>query len=516
MRKGTFSVQSASGNSSKHNSRELSPKYLIDSSAKNYYEQIIEDEKFTEQAKLKYKKIVNQNMQKAYTKKDGTKVKAQEDLLIKETVLTIKDNQNENDIKDLFQELNKEYGGHHLTEISIHRDEGHFLKNDIAYYPTKNILKKENDWFICSNQDIQKPKKEDFDTKVNINDFEKVFNYHAHAKFSMFDMNTGKTAQINKGQMSKRIKFVSDYLGLDYSPGKDRHIKKSVNQVKDEHLAKQKDLKIEIAKAREELQKEKAVRKDYAALEELNKNLKNEVKQKTLTIEDLNEHIQNLKYSLLNSKKENRELSESNNKLKDDNNFNDSLIEKYEFITDNQEELHKSQEKEIKVLNDRLVEKEKKNLSRPIMSDYDYKNDISRMVNVATEENTYIKEKTIFTHTEINVTEIKSPETLKDKFVSYFRDTYESLKEKYLDLKTRYLLLEKENKQLKKELSIYKPKEKELSPMEKIRREYSDSPDALNEIKKKQLEKEKSFKEFKKNQAKKLEKNRTQSMDRPR
>ena len=50
------------------------------------------------------------------------------------------------------------------------------------------------------------------------------------------------------------------------------------------------------------------MRKDYAALEELNRNLKNEVKQKTLTIEDLNDHIGSLKNSLLNSKKENIEL----------------------------------------------------------------------------------------------------------------------------------------------------------------------------------------------------------------
>lgn len=483
MRKGTFSVQNASANSSKHNSRELSPKYLIASSAENYYEQIIEDEKFIQLAQDKYKELVKQNMQKK-----------QFPGLIKETVLTIKENQNQDDIKDLFQELNKEFGGHHLTELSIHRDEGHFSKDDIAYYPTKNILKKENDWFICSDPNIEKPKKDDFDKLVNINNFEKVFNYHAHAKFSMFDMSTGKTARMNKGEMSKRIKFVSNHLGLDYNPSKDRHIKKSVNQVKDEYLvkateksielAKQKDLKLQISKAREALQEEKATRKDYAALEELNKNLKSDIKNKTLTIEDLEEHIERLKHSLLNSKKENADLQ-------DDIQMKEIRFDTLMYTVETQQEELQEQER---LFNDKVIELDIKNVSRPIMNDYDYKNDISRMVNVATEENEYITKKGFLSDTVKTVNELKSPKTLKDKLVSYFKDTYQNLKEKYLDLKARYKLLEKENKQLKKELDIYKPKE--LTTMQEI--------------------KEKSLKEFRRTQKEKSDKNRTKSISRNR
>lgn len=292
MRKGTFSVQSASVHSSKHNSREEAPRYLIglESGKSNYYELIVEDEEFVENAKLKYKECVKQNMQKK-----------QIPGLIKETILTLQEYQNENDVKALFEELNKKYGGHFLTEVSVHRDEGHFVRNDIAYYPTKNILNKENDWYICSDIDIKKPKKDDFDIKVDINEFQKVYNYHAHAKFSMFDMNTGKTARIDKKAMSSRIKFISDYLGLEYGPGKDRYVTKSVNQIKDEHLAasnekirelaKQKDLKLQIAKIREELQKEKATRKDYAALEELNRSLKKKISNKQITIDEMQNEI---------------------------------------------------------------------------------------------------------------------------------------------------------------------------------------------------------------------------------
>jgi len=305
MRKGTFSVQNTNANSSKHNSREIPPKYLIDNSAKNYYELIINDDEFREKAAAKYKDTFKQNMQKAYTKKDGTKVLAQKDLLIKETVITLKKEQNENDVKALFEELNKKFGGHHLTEVSIHRDEGHFLKDDIAYYPTKNILNKNGEWYICSNTNIQKPKKDDFDKLVNINDFEKVYNYHAHAKFSNFDMTTAKTAKMNKSQMSERIKFVSKFLGLDYAPSKDRHITKSVNQIKDEHLARANVKREELAKVRDlnalakelraELKENKATRANYAELEQLNKDLKAEIKNKTLTIDELKLKIDDYK-----------------------------------------------------------------------------------------------------------------------------------------------------------------------------------------------------------------------------
>ena len=305
MRKGTFSVQNANVNSSKHNSRETPPKYLIDNSAKNYYELIINDDDFREKAAAKYKDTFKQNMQKAYTKKDGTKVLAQKDLLIKETVITLKKEQNENDVKALFEELNKKFGGHHLTEVSIHRDEGHFLKDDIAYYPTKNILNKNGEWYICSNTNIQKPKKDDFDKLVNINDFEKVYNYHAHAKFSNFDMTTAKTAKMNKSQMSERIKFVSKFLGLDYAPSKDRHITKSVNQIKDEHLARANVKREELAKVRDlnalakelraELKENKATRANYAELEQLNKDLKAEIKNKNLTLDELKLKIDDYK-----------------------------------------------------------------------------------------------------------------------------------------------------------------------------------------------------------------------------
>jgi len=115
--------------------------------------------------------------------------------------------------------------------------------------------------------------------------------------------------------MSDRIKFVSDELGLLFNPNKETsRIKKSVNLIKDEHLArareleKQKDLKIELAKTkdlqeinkqlREELKSFQAKREDYAKLEALNKELKEQIKARALSIEDLNKKIEDYQNEL--------------------------------------------------------------------------------------------------------------------------------------------------------------------------------------------------------------------------
>lgn len=351
MRKGTFSVQKANSNSAKHNSRELAPKYLIDTSAKNYYELITPDNEFKNIAQNIYKEKIKQTMQKK-----------QVENLIQETVLTLQPNQDEKDVKDLFKKLNQKYGGHELLEIAIHRDEGYFLKDEIAYYPTKNILKKDNDWYICSDTSIKKPKVTDFDKKVNIDEFEKVYNYHAHAKFSMFDRETGKSARMQKKDMSDRIKFVSQELGLLFAPEKEtRRIKKSVNLVKDEHLARARVKEQELAKTKDlqeinkqlraELKEVGASRPDYAKLEQLNKELKEKIKLKDLTIEELNLTIEELKkdifhpvktYKKDNSPakykdvanyylKENKELKEQNKSLEEQNNILNKTLEEKEI-----------------------------------------------------------------------------------------------------------------------------------------------------------------------------------------
>lgn len=278
MRKGTFSVKKAGSNSAAHNSRENAPKYLIGLSpgTQNYYELIQSDNDFILEAQQIYKTKIGQSMQKKQIPN-----------LVQETVLTLQPNQNENDVKELFKKLNKKYGGHEILEVSVHRDEGHFLKDEIAYYPTKNILKKDNEYFIKSNPDLKV-----FDKKVDINTFEKVYNYHAHVKFSMFDKELGKSARMQKKDMSERIKFVSQELGLLFAPEKETsRIKKNVNQVKNEYHAKAKTQEKIKYNFREMQQKitslENASVEDKKELHKLNSQVKND----KATIEELHSKI---------------------------------------------------------------------------------------------------------------------------------------------------------------------------------------------------------------------------------
>jgi hypothetical protein len=279
MRKGTFSVKKAKANSANHNSRKYPPKYLIGLEAytKNYYELIEKDEDFILAAQDIYQKKIGQKMQKKQIPN-----------LILETVLTLKKEQNENTVKELFSKLHDKYGGHNLLELSVHRDEGYFNYRGFALYPNKSIVNKSDGWYIQSD-----PDKLVFDLKVDEEELEPVYNYHAHAKFTMFERETGRTARMNKGQMSTRIKFVSDELGLKYAPNEvTRHASKPVGMVKDEHQRKYielrdkskkiNELKKALSESREELLSAKVkistLRDDLDVLSYSNDSLKRDYK----------------------------------------------------------------------------------------------------------------------------------------------------------------------------------------------------------------------------------------------
>lgn len=215
-RSATFSVVKASAHSSEHNSRDDKPEYLIGTKEEeeNVYDLRHSDSQFLELAKVKYQEVTGQKMQQK-----------QIDALIKETVLSLENHHTEKDVQKVFDQLNEKYGGHYITELSIHRDEGHFEdKNGVTYYPTKDILQKEDGWYIVPlDQSLEmkpsyKPKEHEFSEKVDINDFKPVHNIHAHVKFSMFDLETGKTGRMKHNELNDRIKTAAKVLGLDYKP----------------------------------------------------------------------------------------------------------------------------------------------------------------------------------------------------------------------------------------------------------------------------------------------------------
>ncbi len=351
MRKGSFSVERRSSNTDYHNTRLKSPKYLIETDKNfdgNYYKKNYEYDEFLDIAQKLYQETVKQKMQKK-----------QIENLFQEAVISLEKHHTEHDIYLLFKDLKKEYGGHELINLAIHRDEGHFLKDGIEFYPTKHILFKNGNWYIT--KDLQYARtNEDFCIKVDINQYEKVYNYHAHAVFSMFDLDKGKSARMSKKDMSSRIKFVSDKLGMLYAPGKNRLVKKHINQhkqdlseqrnIKVQQLATQKDLKEENKKLRAMLQEQKASRPEYAQLEQINKDLKQKIKDKNLTIEDLkltlddfkslfNEEKQKLELELDKQRKAtDRQVNEAQKLLSQERLKNDELVQK---VTKLEQEVYK-------------------------------------------------------------------------------------------------------------------------------------------------------------------------------
>ncbi|MDD2821332.1 MAG: hypothetical protein PHW29_08730 [Flavobacterium sp.] len=231
----TFSVLKASAHSSAHNSREDNPEYLIGTKegAENSYDLRHSDSDFLKLAKVKYQEVTGQKMQQK-----------QIDALIKETVLSLEDHHTEANVQKVFDTLNEKYGGHYITELSIHKDEGHFEdKNGVTYYPTKDILQKEDGWYIVPlTQSLEmkpsyKPKEYEFSEKVDINDFKPIHNIHAHVKFSMFDLETGKTGRMKHNELNDRIKTAAKVLGLDYNPEKGSKKRTPVDQIKTQHKA---------------------------------------------------------------------------------------------------------------------------------------------------------------------------------------------------------------------------------------------------------------------------------------
>ena len=287
----SINIQTAKATSKAHISRDKNHKitYLLDpDSKKNEYKSFLDSEKYLEAAKVAAKKLTGRKMQQ----------KAIEHF-IQEAVLNLENFHTVADVEKVFLELKKEFGGFEVFEIAIHRDEGYFynLKEELEYRPQRDIFFNDQDkkFYLDSS----------FKNEADLNQFEKRYNYHAHVLFSKFDMTTGKNPRLKKSDMSKIQTISAQALGMQrgelFSKAKRMshwQLKKGLDLKRDEKqkeqkksLAKQKDLKNEIGKLRIELQELGAVRADYAKLEQVNKKLKEQIKQKDLTEQELKQEI---------------------------------------------------------------------------------------------------------------------------------------------------------------------------------------------------------------------------------
>ncbi|HIP45173.1 MAG TPA: hypothetical protein EYG93_07600, partial [Sulfurospirillum arcachonense] len=201
----------------------------------------------------------------------------------------------EKDIKKVCDYLEKKYDTK-VIQFSMHRDEGHISE-----------------------------------------DGEKIKNYHAHIEFLGLD-SQGKSLKRNfhKKELSELQTEVAKLLNMERGKNFNKEFKEFKNgeranmptkakrldtydykahkqEETKQTLAKQKDLKEIISKLRSDLREKKAVRADYANLEQLNKDFKAQIKAKELTIEELNSKI--LDYQREQSK-ERLKSDDIQNKLK--------------------------------------------------------------------------------------------------------------------------------------------------------------------------------------------------------
>ncbi|MBL3520037.1 hypothetical protein H0A43_06090 [Arcobacter lanthieri] len=281
MGKASFSVDKVTQNTDIHTQRLNGYSYaIIGNCSNNYFKKFYEYDDFLLKAQNIYKEKIKQNMQKSAIFN-----------LFQEAIISINEDHQEDDIIDLFFELKQKFGGHELINLTIHKDEGYFQKDGRNYYPNKNILKKENDWFITSDNSNGK-KNEDFTILVNINEFNKVLTPHAHAIFSMFDFKLGRNARMQKKDMVERLKFVAQILKMDYAPQK---ISNTINNLNEEDLKNldnqinirnQNLLDINTQVASKEIELEELSLKLAEQYHSLN-DILNRIKQKENDLEDL-------------------------------------------------------------------------------------------------------------------------------------------------------------------------------------------------------------------------------------
>lgn len=196
----------------------------------------------------------------AMSKIEGRVRRAKRENTLVEAVVNVKKNTTMEDLKKLQLHIEKEYGFTGL-QIAIHKDEGHF----------------DDDKFIE--------------------------NYHAHMSFFTLDRYTGRQMfrkeHINPDKLRQLQTDGAQILNMDRGRDKresgvvrlEHREHKRAKKAEEKQLAKENDLKAEIAELRAALKEKGGKREDYEQLEQLNRELKTQLKDKDLTIEDLHEQI---------------------------------------------------------------------------------------------------------------------------------------------------------------------------------------------------------------------------------
>jgi len=238
---------------------------LIDTSAKDG-EQKIRD--LYQAAKNNYKKTFRQSLQaKSY---------------LWEAVVNLNEHHTLEDVQKLAKELEHELG-FTTIQCAIHRDEGHINERNV---PIRNLHAHITFFTLDQNtgqslyrKSISKSEKEKIKKELGLGTNKKLPSSYCgvmdKAKMSKLQDITAQCLNMQRGKQG------SQAIRLEHKQ------QRVIAKEREKALATEQKLKEEIAKIRAEYKSAGAIRADYAQLEQLNKDLKEKIKNKELTIDEL-------------------------------------------------------------------------------------------------------------------------------------------------------------------------------------------------------------------------------------
>lgn len=337
-------IKKAKDGSIGHNSREHFSYSIVFPDGKNECDATLKEAYTIYRSEL-------QKRSEAYTKRTGQKLQKKAVTQLS-AIVNLEAHHTLEDLEPIKAELEVQFGTK-VYQMAIHRDEGKLISkaDGTEFYSGID--------FFLNHDDKQLYFDKKFTQLIPLVEYETQKNYHAHLEMMGLDedgnairqkMNkialkelqtfTAKALKMQRGKenasykqeqmreitaivgkksnyesttlYAQKFNEVAKDLGyfIEKRKRKDTHDFKDAGanreQAKRDTFAKQADVKDEIAKLREELKVNGAERKDYAQLEQLNKELKEQLKNKDLTIKSLHQQINVLKQltSTLESKNE--------------------------------------------------------------------------------------------------------------------------------------------------------------------------------------------------------------------
>jgi len=242
----------------------------------------------------------------AYTRRTGQKLQKKA-ITHRSAIINLHQHHTLEDLKPLILKLEKDLDTK-VLQVAIHRDEGHIsddgksIKNYHAHIEIMGIdsqgISIAQNSFDKNNQKIRK--------RLDGNYYRELQTFIA------------KTLKMERGKYNSKAKRLDTYVY--------KHHKERESKTLSLEKAKVKDLTQEIKQLRAELKEIGATREEYAKLEQMNRDLKEQIEAKDLTIDDMRSHICELEKELFEEEMEIESKDEEIEKLKELA-YSDEIIE---------------------------------------------------------------------------------------------------------------------------------------------------------------------------------------------